>query len=227
MDQADREQHREPACIDERCAAAGRAPLSSRPSWRWKPMPNSRPNIRLNLPAKSRSRSHVTQPSSGAEVGRGRREQRMAEARHVHNEDAEAGRRRAARRAPRCARPPAAAPRRFGVDSAVGIHEPTVANAARRPVGANATTRVRSMFRYRHCRQPAQALVACRDREALARVESRRPRARARQGRCHAALAEGAGGRGPRRSSATASSRASTSCTASSPRSKASTSSTR
>ena len=70
--------------------------------------------------------------------------------------------------------------------------------------------------------------LAGRDRTSSGR--SGRPRAttlRAGQGRRHAAVDQGAGRRGPGRRSATASSRASTSCTASSSRSRASTSSTR
>ena len=53
----------------------------------------------------------------------------------------------------------------------------------------------RDHVRDRHRRQPAQALVACRDRKALARMESERRRARARQGRRDPRLAQGPGRR--------------------------------
>ena len=74
--------------------------------------------------------------------------------------------------------------------------------AHRRPATASTTAgprlpraKDRHHVRDRHRRQPAQALVARRDREALARMESERRRARARQGRRDAGLAQGPGRR--------------------------------
>ena len=225
MDEADRQQHGEPARIDERrAAAAGRAP-SSRPSWRWKPMPNSSPNIRLNLPANSRSRSQCTQASSGASSVAGAANSESAEARHVHNEDAEQGdaAQHVERRDALGGRQAAPRLRRgFGC----GVHGPTVANAARRAVGAKRQRGIRSMFE-----PPSPA--ACPSPRGSPRPRSSGPSGKPRGPELERAKAdatllwlkvqEDAG----LTSSATASSRASTSCTASSPRSKASTSSTR
>ena len=225
MRQADRQQHGQPARVDPRRAAAG--PRRLEPAeLQVKADAEQQAEHQVELAGEQQ----VAQPRDPgverSEVGHGRREHRSAEPRHVHNEDAEQG-----DAAEHVEGRDALGDRQRRLDLGRGcggvVHEPTVANAARRPVGAQRHTGARSMFR--------TAIAGSLPKPAwLAETEKLWPEwkadgagARAGQGRCHAALAQGAGRRGPGRSSATASSRASTSSTASSSRSKASTSSTR
>ena len=86
--------------------------------------------------------------------------------------------------------------RRFGVVARANRRRHSradgIANAPRRLAAARRARAEEESFdvRDRHRRQPAQALLARRDREALAGVEGERRRARARQGRRDAALAK-------------------------------------
>ena len=153
--------------------------------------------MRLNLPAKSSSRRATTLPSTPPSCGGRRGEDRVREARHVHNEDAEE--RKAAQHvqhldALRRGQGLVAPRRRVRVDVVHGSDGIKPRRAPNHALHRKATKHVRDD----HRGQPAQAVLARRDRTSCGPRGGRGRGTGAGQARRDAALAQGAGGRGPR-----------------------------
>jgi hypothetical protein len=172
MNEADREQHREAPRIDQRRMAAGPRRFEAG-QLQVEADAEQQAEHQVELAGEEEFAQRVDEPVDAARVDRRRREHRMREAgMFIMKMPNSATPRSTSSAAMRSAAGSGRLARRRGFG--FGVHGPTVANAAR---GLSARSDNLGHFdvSYRHCRQPAQALLACRDREALARVEGRRP----------------------------------------------------